>query len=188
MSKKIIILASGNGSNAEAIMRHFDSSTKIEVSSIISNNRQAGVFDRAKRFRVPCLWMDKNSFESDVVLDFLLTEQPDLIVLAGFLWRIPASLVQTFPNKIINIHPALLPKYGGKGMYGAHIHRAVKESGDTHTGITIHHVNEHYDEGGVIFQAQVEVGPSDTADTIAQKVHQLEHKYFPVIIEQLLTH
>ena len=187
MSKKIVILASGNGSNAEAIMRHFDSSTKIEVSSIISNNRDAGVFDRAKRFRVPCLWMDKNSFESDVVLDFLLTEQPDLIVLAGFLWKIPASLVQTFPNKIINIHPALLPKYGGKGMYGAHVHRAVKESGDTHTGITIHYVNEHYDEGGVIFQDQVEVVPADTADTIAQKVHQLEHKHFPVIIEQILT-
>ena len=187
MSKKIVILASGNGSNAEAIMHHFDSSTKIEVSSIISNNRQAGVFDRAKRFLVPCLWMDKKSFESDVVLDFLLTEQPDLIVLAGFLWKIPASLVQTFPNKIINIHPALLPKYGGKGMYGAHVHRAVKESGDAHTGITIHYVNEHYDEGGVIFQTQVDVVPADTPDTIAQKVHQLEHKHFSLIIEQLLT-
>ena len=145
------------------------------------------LFDRAKHFRVPCLCMDKKSFESDVVLDFLLTEQPDLIVLAGFLWKIPVSLVQMFPNQIINIHPALLPKYGGKGMYGAHVHRAVKKSGDAHTGITIHYVNEHYDEGGVIFQTQVEVVPVDTPDTIAQKVHQLEHKHFPLIIEQLLT-
>lgn len=187
MSKKIVILASGNGSNAEAIMRHFDSFNEVEVSSIISNNRQAGVFDRAKSFRVPCLWMDRNSFESDVVLNYLETEQPNLIVLAGFLWKIPEAIVQAFPNKIINIHPALLPKYGGKGMYGAHVHKAVKDSGETHTGITIHYVNEHYDEGGIIFQDQVAIDPKDSPETIAQKVHELEHKHFPKIIEQLLT-
>ena len=120
------------------------------------------------------------------LINFLLTEEPDLIVLAGFLWKIPASLVQTFPNKIINIHPALLPKYGGKGMYGAHVHRAVKESGDTHTGITIHYVNEHYDEGGIIFQAKTPVLPSDTVLEVAQKTHLLEHKHFAVQIHQLL--
>ncbi|MGB2304956.1 MAG: phosphoribosylglycinamide formyltransferase [Flavobacteriaceae bacterium] len=186
MQKKIVILASGNGSNAEKIIRRFHSSSEVNVLSILSNNRQAGVFDKAKSFGIPCLWVDKNFFKSEQFLSLMSAFNPDLIVLAGFLWKIPEALVQNFPQKIINIHPSLLPKYGGKGMYGAHVHQAVKDSGDDHSGITIHYVNEYYDQGAVIFQAKVKIDVTDGVVAIAEKVHQLEHKHFPEVIEKIL--
>jgi len=187
MSKNIIILASGNGSNAEEIMRYFENSSLVEVSCVISNKREAGVFDRAKSFDVPCVWLDKSYFESNEIANYLSDLKPDLIVLAGFLLKIPKKLIKLYPNKILNIHPALLPKFGGKGMYGRHVHRAVKDSGDTYTGITIHFVNENYDQGGIIFQAHVEINPNDTPSSIAQKVHKLEHKHFSEVINQILN-
>jgi len=186
MQKKIIILASGNGSNAEKIMHRFHSSSEVNVLSILSNNRQAGVFDRAKSFGIPCLCFDKSFFKSEQFLSLMSVINPDLIVLAGFLWKIPEALVQNFPKKIINIHPSLLPKHGGKGMYGAHVHQAVKDSGDDHSGITIHYVNEHYDQGAVIFQAKVKIDVTDDVVTISNKVHQLEHKHFSEVIEKIL--
>lgn len=186
MQKKIVILASGSGSNAEKIIHRFHSSFEIDVLSVISNNRQAGVFDRAKSYGVPCLWIDKKFYQSEQFLSLISNLNPDLIVLAGFLWKIPEALVQNFPQKIINIHPSLLPKYGGKGMYGAYVHQAVKESGDDFTGITIHYVNEYYDQGAIIFQNQVKINATDNVSNIAQKVQQLEHKYFPEVIEKIL--
>ena len=187
MTKKIIILASGNGSNAEEIMRYFKVSSVAEVSCVISNKRDAGVFERAKSFDVPCVWLNKSYFESNEIVNYVNDLKPDLIVLAGFLLKIPKKLIQLFPNKIINIHPALLPKYGGKGMFGKHVHQAVKDSGDSHTGITIHYVNENYDEGGIIFQAQVGIDSNDDSDSIAKKTHKLEHKHFPAVINQILN-
>ncbi|MDB4642991.1 phosphoribosylglycinamide formyltransferase [Flavobacteriaceae bacterium] len=186
MQKKIIILASGNGSNAEKIIDFFESSSAVKVLSVISNKQGAGVFDRAKKFGVPAVLFKKKSFETNEVLSYLEELKPDLIVLAGFLLKIPKEFVLKFPNKIINIHPALLPKYGGKGMYGSNVHKAVKESGDLKTGITIHYVNENYDEGAIIFQAEVGLDASDSPETIATKVHALEHQHFPQVINQIL--
>jgi phosphoribosylglycinamide formyltransferase-1 len=184
--KKIAILASGSGTNAEKIMEYFQNSQKGEVVLVASNKKDAFVLERAKKFEVPTLIFSKSELETGILTEKLLTLKIDFVVLAGFLLKIPDNLIQAFPNQIVNIHPALLPNYGGKGMYGAHVHQAVKDAGDAETGITIHLVNEHYDEGKIIFQAAVPVLPSDTPDDIAQKVHQLEHKYFPNVIESLL--
>ncbi len=187
MLKKIVILASGGGSNAEQIIRYFENSKEVEVSAVISNKRNAGVFDRVQPFGIPCIWINKASFETAFLTDYLSVLKPDLIVLAGFLWKIPETLILNFPDKIINIHPALLPKFGGKGMYGNRIHQAVKEASEKHTGITIHLVNKDYDKGVIIFQKSIEILPNDSVEQISKKVLELEHRYFPKTIEQFLS-
>ncbi|WP_194975234.1 phosphoribosylglycinamide formyltransferase [Aquiflexum lacus] len=184
--KNIAILASGSGTNAEEIMKYFQTSSKGKVVLVASNKKEAFVLERTKKFQVPSFAFNKASLESGELAQKLKDYKVDLVVLAGFLLKIPVNLIQAFPDKIINIHPALLPKYGGKGMYGAKVHEAIKESGDQETGITIHLVNENYDEGKIIFQAAVSISPEDSPETIAQKVHQLEYKYFPNVIESLL--
>ncbi len=183
---RIVIFASGSGSNAENIINYFKSSNDAIVSHVLSNNANAKVFDRCKRLNVPCTYFSKDEFlKEEGVLSFL-KEKADYIVLAGFLWKIPSQIVSVFANKIINIHPALLPKYGGKGMYGMHVHKAVKENNEKETGITIHFVNEHYDEGAIIFQAQTPLSKEDSPEQIAQKVHALEYEHFPREIEKII--
>ena len=184
--KNIAILASGSGSNAEEIMKYFQDSKKGKVILIGSNKKEAYVLERAKKFDVPTFIFNKTQLEEGMVTQILKDAKVDLVVLAGFLLKIPENLLEVYPNEIINIHPALLPKYGGKGMYGMKVHEAVKGARDTETGITIHLVNEQYDEGKIIFQAAVQLDPEDNPDTIAKKVHQLEYKYFPNVIESLL--
>lgn len=184
--KRIVIFASGSGSNAENIIKYFNSTKTAIVTHVLSNNQHAKVFDRCEKLNIDASLFDRESFsKDDTVLNFLLAEA-DIIVLAGFLWRIPSKIVDAFPNKIINIHPALLPKYGGKGMYGMNVHNAVKENNETETGITIHYVNENYDEGAIIFQAKTPISSKDTPKTIAQKVHELEYEHFPKIIEEVI--
>lgn len=188
MKQRIAILASGSGTNAEAIMRQFCEHTSIEVSLILSNKSDAFVLERAKEFDVPTHVFDKDTFRNTTeIVDLLKVQNISLVVLAGFLWLIPEQLVEAFPNQIINIHPALLPKHGGKGMYGMRVHEAVKEAGEKESGITIHYVNEQYDEGQIIHQAKCQISPEDSPKDIAQKIHQLEHEYFPKIIEELLN-
>ena len=185
--KRIVILASGNGSNAERISTYFEDKEGIEVAAILTNKTTAKVLERAKRLQIPAFYFNKTAFSnSDAVVGLLRSLKPDIIVLAGFLWKVPLNIIRAFPGRIINIHPALLPKYGGKGMYGDHVHQAVKTNNETETGITIHYVNEHYDKGAIIHQAKVGIEPSDDIDGIANKVHQLEYEYFPKIIEDLL--
>ncbi len=185
--KKIIIFASGSGSNAEQIVSYFKDNEQITVSLILSNNPKAGVLERAKRLQIPSVVFDKQAFyHSEVVLDIIKSLQPDLIVLAGFLWKFPENIIHQFPDKIVNIHPSLLPKYGGKGMYGHFVHQAVIDNRETESGITIHYVNENYDEGAIIFQAKIQVSTNDTPETLAQKIHQLEYAHFPEVIVSLL--
>ena len=184
--KKIAIFASGNGSNAEKIIEHFRNSDKGKVAVVASNKKEAFVLERAKNHGIPAFSFSKTELLDGSVKDKLVELGIDFIVLAGFLLKVPDALVEAFPHKIINIHPALLPKFGGKGMYGDFVHEAVKAAGETQTGITIHFVNNHYDEGEVIFQERIEVLPEDSPRDIAQKVHALEHKYFPKVIESLL--
>ena len=185
--KKIVVFASGSGSNAERIATYFAEKGSAKVCLILCNNPQAGVLARAKRLEIPSFVFDRQAFyKTNVVLDVLATQQPDLIVLAGFLWKVPENLIAAYPNRILNIHPSLLPKYGGKGMYGAHVHQAVVANGEKESGITIHFVNEHYDEGNILFQAKTEVLPTDTADTLAEKIHLLEYEHFPKVIEEWL--
>ena len=187
--KPIVILASGSGSNAENIITYFKDKPGVTVAAVLTNKSTAPVLQRCKRLGTPAFCFNKAAFtRSDAVLCLLKGLQPRLIVLAGFLWKIPPAMVHAFPNRIINIHPALLPKHGGKGMYGTKVHQAVKDGGDTATGITIHYVNEAYDEGAIIFQATTAVAPTDDVATIAQKVHELEYKHFPEVIEKLLQH
>lgn len=184
--KRIVIFASGSGSNAENIIKYFNQSKTAKVTKVLCNNEHAKVFERCKRLNINCLHFTKfDFFESNVVVDSLKNEA-DFIVLAGFLLKIPSEIIEAFPQKIINIHPALLPKYGGKGMYGMHVHNAVKAQNETETGITIHFVNANYDEGAIIFQTKTAILSSDTAKNIAQKIQILEQKYFPQIIEQVI--
>ncbi len=186
MPLNIAIFASGSGSNAENIIRYFNSSEKFFFPIIISNKEDAYIHQRAQQLNIPSFTFSKEDFISaDKLLKFLKENKIDRIVLAGFLLKIPQQLVDAYPNGIINIHPALLPKYGGKGMYGSHVHEAVAASGDTESGITIHYVNAHYDEGNIIFQAKCPVLPTDTADNIAEKVHKLEYEHFPRVIGEL---
>jgi phosphoribosylglycinamide formyltransferase-1 len=186
MSLKIALFASGSGSNAENIIRYFSTSDKLIFPLIISNKPEAFIHERAKLLQVPSFTFSREEFtHSDAVVDFLKQHNIDGIVLAGFLLKIPQNIINAFPNKIINIHPALLPKYGGKGMYGRHVHQAVADAGEKESGITIHYVNSNYDEGSIIFQTKCPVLPTDTADTIAQKVHELEYNYYPKIIQKL---
>lgn len=186
--KHIALFASGSGSNAEKIADYFADNTEVTVSLILSNNSKAGVIDRARRLHIPVLLFDRTTFyTTSQITELLLNQHIDLIVLAGFMWLMPADLVRAFPNKIINIHPALLPKFGGKGMYGHFVHEAVAAAGETESGITIHYVNEHYDEGQIIFQASCPVAPSDTPDDIARSVQALEHIHYPRVIAGVLT-
>lgn len=186
MSLKIALFASGSGSNAENIIKYFSANEKFTFPVIISNKRDAYVHERAKLLQIPSVTFSREDFiKGEPVLDFLKEHEIDYIVLAGFLLRVPDVLINTFPDKIINIHPALLPKYGGKGMYGHHVHEAVAAAGETESGITIHYVNAHYDEGNIIFQAKCPVLPTDTPDMIAEKVHALEYEHYPRVIEGL---
>lgn len=185
--KRIAIFASGAGSNAKKIIEHFGASTKIEVALIVCNKPNAGVCGIAKENNIPLLIIEKNQFQNgNGYATELLKEKIDWIVLAGFLWKIPASLIIAFPNRIINIHPALLPKFGGKGMYGANVHQAVIDAKEKESGITIHFVDEQYDHGQTIFQATCIVLPGDTATDLAHKIHALEHQHFPGVIENLI--
>lgn len=186
---RIVILASGSGSNAENIISYFKEHPQVKVTAVFTNKISAKVLERCRRLGVPGFFFNKAAFtDTDTLVDLLRGMKTDFVVLAGFLWKIPPSLIEAFPNRIVNIHPSLLPRYGGKGMYGSKVHQAVKANLDTETGITIHYVNEAYDKGAVIFQAKTALLPSDDVDTIAQKVHQLEYKHFPKILENLLLH
>jgi len=185
--EKIVLFASGSGSNAEKIVLHFKENDRAKVVEIFTNNPNAKVLDRAKKLDVPAQIFSRQDLNEGKVLEKLNEIQPDLIVLAGFLWKFPEAIIKEYPNKVINIHPALLPNYGGKGMYGMHVHQAVLDNQETETGITIHYVNEHYDEGEFIFQKAVNIEDCASAEAIAAKVHQLEHHYFPQVIETLLT-
>jgi len=184
--KKIIVFASGSGTNAENIIKYFKSGSVGEVVGVFTNNANAKVIERAKNNDVPVeVFTKAELYESDLVQKINVI-QPDLIVLAGFLLKFPDALIAAYPDKIINIHPALLPKYGGKGMYGMHVHKAIVENKEKETGITIHYVNENYDEGATIFQKQVTILGTDTPEVVAEKIHELEQKYFPMVIEDLL--
>ncbi|UKM65419.1 phosphoribosylglycinamide formyltransferase [Flavobacteriaceae bacterium GSB9] len=186
--KRIVIFASGSGSNAENLVRFFHNSDNASVIQILTNNPYAKVLDRAKKLKVSALSFNIIALsKTDDVLNILRASNPDLIVLAGFLWKFPEFILDEFPNKVINVHPALLPKFGGKGMYGMHVHKAVVENKETETGITIHYVNENYDEGAVIFQAKCEVLPTDTADDVAAKIHELEMEHFPKVVDEILN-
>ncbi|GAB3890638.1 phosphoribosylglycinamide formyltransferase [Spirosoma agri] len=185
--KRIAIFASGSGSNAEQIASYFADSTDVDVSLIVSNNAKAGVIDRARRLHIPVLLFDRKTFyETDRITQLLQKQAIDLIVLAGFMWLMPGDLVRAFPDRIINIHPALLPKFGGKGMYGHFVHEAVVAAGETESGITIHYVNERYDEGQIIFQASCPVVATDTPEDVARKIQVLEHMHYPRIVADVL--
>ena len=186
-SQRIAIFASGNGSNAEAIINHLEDNDQVEVVAIYSNNPEAYVLERAKNHGIPAFVFNKAEFRSDVFLDQLIEASYDLIVLAGFMWLVPEKLVRAYPGHIINIHPALLPNYGGKGMYGHHVHEAVIKNRESESGITIHYVNENYDEGDIILQKSCEVKTDDTPDSLAQRIHELEHKFYPEVVEELCS-
>ncbi|RYG51629.1 MAG: phosphoribosylglycinamide formyltransferase [Chitinophagaceae bacterium] len=186
--KNIAVFASGTGSNAKKIIEHFKNSPVARVALIVCNKAGAGVINIAGENGVPVLMIEKEQFfHGDAYVPQLLEKQITFIVLAGFLWKIPSKLIESYPEKIINIHPALLPKYGGKGMYGNRVHEAVIEAGDAESGISIHFVNEVYDEGRIIFQVSCPVTKDDNPESLAAKIHALEHAHFPLIIEQLLS-
>ena len=186
--KNIAILASGAGSNAQKILEYFSDRMDIAVRLIISNKKEAGVLNIAKLSSIDTFVVTRDTFYSTTDLLIELDKRNiDFIVLAGFLWLSPPYLIQHYPDRIINIHPALLPKYGGKGMYGHFVHEAVHLAKDTHSGITIHFVNEKYDEGSIVFQERCEILPSDQPEDIAKKVQVLEHSYYPTVIDQLVS-
>lgn len=184
--KNIVLFASGNGSNAEQIINYFKNSESVKIVAIFSNKADAKVLDRAKNHTIPSVVFSKAQLNEGFVLEKLQQFQPDLIVLVGFLLKFPESILKEYP-KVINIHPALLPKYGGKGMYGMHVHQSVLDNKEIETGITIHYVNEHYDEGEFIFQKAVNIEDCQTAEEIADKIHVLEHQYFPTVISDVLN-
>ncbi len=184
--KKIAIFASGGGSNAQAIINYFKNNPQVEVALIVSNNTNAGVIDRAQAEEIPFYILQKGELEELEFSEVLIALEIDFIVLAGFLKKIPQDIIDAYPNKIVNIHPALLPKYGGKGMYGMNVHKAVVSHNEKESGMTIHYVNENYDEGNIIEQHKVELFPTDTAEDCAKKVLKLEHQYFAPCIEKLL--
>jgi phosphoribosylglycinamide formyltransferase-1 len=187
VKKRIAIFASGSGSNAQKLMEYFKDSTEAEISLVLTNNPDAYVIQRADNFEIPVHIFDRNEFyKTDRVLDLLNDLDIDLIVLAGFLWLIPVNLIKRYPNRIINIHPAILPKFGGKGMYGDHVHHAVIAANEAEGGITIHYVNENYDEGEYIFQAKYKIDKNDNLEMIKFKGQQLEHLHYPKIVENIL--
>ena len=185
---KIVLFASGSGSNVENIIRYFQESPSIEVAFVFTNKQEAGVLERCKRLGVPAAYLNKAALDSPAFLEMLKNLNPNIIVLAGYLQKISADWVEAFAGRIINIHPALLPNYGGKGMYGMNVHQAVIQAKEKESGISIHYVNEHYDQGALIAQYTVSIDAQDTPEQLAQKVQALEHRYFPVEIEKLLQH
>lgn len=186
-SKNIAILASGSGSNAEKIIQYFKNHKAINVTCVITNNENAGAIERAEKANVPSKYFSKSDFESpEVILRYLKSNNVDYIVLAGFLLKIAPEIISEYPGRIINIHPALLPKYGGKGMYGQYVHEAVILNKEEESGITIHLVNENYDEGEIIFQTKCEISPQMGSKQLSAKVQQLEHQHFPKIIEEFV--
>ncbi|MDI1254837.1 MAG: phosphoribosylglycinamide formyltransferase [Flavobacterium sp.] len=184
--KNIVLFASGSGSNAENIILHFRQNKTARVTAVFCNNLNAGVIAKAENLDIPVVLFSKSELNEAIVLHKLQVFRPDLIVLAGFLLKFPDNIIGNYPNKIINIHPALLPKYGGKGMYGMNVHNAILQNKDIETGISIHYVNEHYDEGGLIFQAKIGIEDCVSAEAIALRIHQLEKEHFPIQIEKLL--
>ena len=187
MQKNIAIFASGSGTNAENIIRHFQGNESARVAHVVSNKPDAFVLVRAEKLGVPSLTLTRDELaDGDGMADLMRRHGIDFIVLAGYLLRVPEGLLRAYPHRIVNIHPALLPRHGGKGMYGDRVHRAVVEAGERESGITIHYIDEHYDEGTTLFQAKCPVTPDDTPDDVARKVHELEYRYYPEVIERLL--
>jgi len=187
MITRLAIMASGNGTNAQQIMEYFSSNSRIRIELVLCNNPKALVLERAKKMKIPAIQFNRRDFyDTRHVLDILSVQGIDWIILAGFLWLIPDHILSAYPNRIINIHPALLPKYGGKGMYGVKVHETVIQNGEKESGITIHYVNKHYDEGPVIFQEKCQVLTDDTPETLAARVHELEYKWYPEIIERTI--
>ena len=184
--KRLSIFVSGNGTNLQRIAEYFSSNPEVEIANVVCNNPQAYSIERAKKLGIPLRMITKEEFKSEAFVKEMQDLGIELIVLAGFLWKIPEALVKAFPKKIVNIHPALLPKYGGKGFYGEHVHEAVVAAKEVQSGITIHYVNEVYDSGEIILQARVSLDENETPDSLAAKIHQLEQAYFPVAIEQVL--
>ncbi|MBK9299849.1 MAG: phosphoribosylglycinamide formyltransferase [Bacteroidetes bacterium] len=184
--KNILLFASGGGSNVKAILEYFKDNQSVSFPLIITNKAHAGVIEIAKEHLIDVLLINKQIFNEEVFIDTLESYKPDLLVLAGFLWKIPDYMIMAFPNKIINIHPALLPKYGGKGMYGHFVHEAVIANHEKESGITIHFVNEHYDEGTVLLQKSIPVSIDDVPEELAKKVLKLEHEWYAKVIESLL--
>ena len=187
MNQKIILFASGNGSNAENIFRFFKNKKNVDVLTVYTNRSKAGIINRFKPLGINVEVFKRKSFINGSLLKNVINQNPDLIILAGFLWKFGSDWIEAFNKKIINIHPSLLPKYGGKGMYGDHVHKAVKENCESETGITIHYINEFYDEGAIIFQEKVKLDKDDNLEDISYKVKKLEHKYFPKVINNLLN-
>lgn len=186
MIKRIAIFASGNGSNAENICSYFKRSEDIQVSVILTNNSESGVVDRCRKLDIPLISFSKNELELKILLK-LLDLHIDYIVLAGFLLKIPLSIIQAYPDRIINLHPALLPKFGGKGMYGIHVHNAVIKAGESESGITIHCVSEEYDKGEILAQFRIPVDKTESPEELQTRIHELEYKYFPVVIESFIN-
>ncbi len=186
MVKRIVLFASGSGTNVENIIKYFKNNHQVKVINVFTNNPKAGVIERVRPFKIPVNVFDKVQLNSGVLCKQIKLLNPDLIVLAGFLLKIPLAFINTFTFKIVNIHPSLLPNHGGKGMYGDRVHQSVKDAGDRETGISIHYVNENYDEGSIIFQSKVEVGDQDSFEDIANRVHQLEYKHYPEVIQKIL--
>ncbi len=184
--KKLSIFVSGNGTNLQRIAEYFADNKDVEIVNVVCNNPKAYSIERAKNLGIPLRMITKEDFKSEAFVKELQSLDIDLIVLAGFLWKLPENLVKAFPKKIVNIHPALLPKYGGKGFYGEHVHEAVVAAKEAQSGITVHYVNELYDSGEIILQARVSLDENETPDSLAAKIHQLEQAYFPVAIEQVL--
>ena len=185
---KIAILVSGAGTNAINIIEYFEKNSVADVTLVISNKTDALAVEKAQNKGVRTIVFNNESFKKNgKVLDYLRSQSIDFIVLAGFLMKIPNDVIHAYPNKIVNLHPSLLPKYGGKGMYGKYVHRAVIEAQESESGISIHFVNEEYDEGAIIFQAKVSVEKGDSVEVLAQKIQQLEHRFFPKVIEQVIS-
>ena len=187
MNQKIILFASGNGSNAENIFRFFEKNNNVHVLTVYTNNSKAGVINRFKTLGINVEVFNRKSFISGSLLKNVINQNPDLIILAGFLWKFGSDWIEAFNKKIVNIHPSLLPKYGGIGMYGDNVYKAVKENCESETGITIHYINEFYDEGAIIFQEKVKLDKDDNLEDISYKTQKLEHKYFPKVIKDLLS-
>lgn len=186
--KKLAIFASGSGSNAQRIAEYFAGRPDIRIELILTNRKDAFVIERAKKLSIPCIIFNRTDFyESSKIEELLDEKRIDYIVLAGFLWLVPPTLIKKYAKRMVNIHPALLPKYGGKGMFGHHVHEAVVANREKETGITIHYVNEHYDEGDIIFQARCTVDDLDTPNSVAARIHELEYEHFPRVIDELLA-
>lgn len=186
--KKVAIFASGSGSNAQSIIEYFNKKEGIDVSIVISNKSDAFVVKRAKKLGVKCFVFNIESFKNNLgILEILTKHKVDWIVLAGFLLKVPEYIIEKYENRILNIHPALLPKYGGKGMYGVHVHQSVLQNKETESGISIHLVNKNYDEGKIIFQAKCKVFNQDTVELLSKRIHQLEHLHYPKVIEQTIS-